>query len=370
MYENFSLLEYGKTAFVEIINNIRKCRKNIYIKIFIWRDDVIGNKIAKEILEAANRGIKITIVKDRYGLLLEEGEESRKSLFHKNKNLIEKIELFCLKTFYHRGIKVDKSQNELYEKIIAHPNITISKDKRTYDHTKLYIFDDETIIMGGINIEDKENGMDSIGRIYHDLMLKIVDKNLVMQLQNKLNNSLVTQDTPFVINLKRENDSIWEIEKTYIDLIKHAKKEVTIVMPYFAPIKSICLPLIDVAKNGVNVKIIIPASANYTNDLNRKTIRYLMKKTNNKIDVYLCSMMVHTKLILSDNTFTFGSGNINKQSFKILNELNIKLDLYNDPFSLSIKDVIKNLIEKSEKVKDYKEIMYSKGRTLIEDIKY
>ncbi len=338
--------------------------------MFIWRDDVIGNIIAKEILDAANRGIKITIIKDRYGFILEEGEESRKSFLHQKKNLKEKIELFCLENFYHNRIKHNRNQNELYEKIITHPNITIYKDERTCDHIKLYIFDNETIIMGGVNIEDKENGVDSIGRIYHDLMLKIIDKNLAIQLLNKLNGDSISNDFPFRINLKLKDKSIWEIEKTYIDLINNAKKEITIVMAYFSPMKSICDPLIKQAKKGIKIKIIIPTSANYTNDLNRKTVRYLMKSTDNKIDVYLCSMMVHTKLILADNIVSFGSGNINKQAFKVLNELNIKLNLDSDSFSTSIVEVVNHLIEKSVKISDYQEIKYSKRRALIEDIKY
>ena len=54
---------------------------------------------------------------------------------------------------------------DLYSKKI------IKKDTFKADHSKYYIIDD-TLILGGINIEDKENGSDRQGREYQDYMIK------------------------------------------------------------------------------------------------------------------------------------------------------------------------------------------------------
>ena len=71
---------------------MREARESIYINMFIWRDDVIGNTIARELLEAADRGVKVEIVKDRYGILCEYSEEDQSSFFHKDPRLPEKAE--------------------------------------------------------------------------------------------------------------------------------------------------------------------------------------------------------------------------------------------------------------------------------------
>ena len=79
-----SLLIGGKQAFPVILQEIRNCRESIYICMFVWREDRIGKQIARELLLAADRGVKIVIDKDRYGILCECSEENRNSLFHKD----------------------------------------------------------------------------------------------------------------------------------------------------------------------------------------------------------------------------------------------------------------------------------------------
>ena len=58
------LIVDGKNAFPEIIKYIRSAEHSIYINMFIWRNDSIGNLLAQEILDAANRGVKVYISKD------------------------------------------------------------------------------------------------------------------------------------------------------------------------------------------------------------------------------------------------------------------------------------------------------------------
>ena len=73
-YENngdITLLVNGNNAFPEIIKSIEKAKESIYINMFIWRDDEIGNRVAAAVLGAADRGVKVNISVDRYGVVLE-----------------------------------------------------------------------------------------------------------------------------------------------------------------------------------------------------------------------------------------------------------------------------------------------------------
>ena len=67
-----------------------------------------------------------------------------------------------------------------------HPNIEVSKDVFKADHSKYYIFDDDIVIMGGVNIEDKENGKDMQNRQYQDYMIKLEGKEHVKTFLTKL----------------------------------------------------------------------------------------------------------------------------------------------------------------------------------------
>ena len=79
----FELLEGGGNAFPEIMRQIRTAEHEITVHMFIWREDRTGKEIARELIAAADRGVKVTIEKDLYAVTLEYAEESQRSLCHR-----------------------------------------------------------------------------------------------------------------------------------------------------------------------------------------------------------------------------------------------------------------------------------------------
>ena len=102
---NCNLLINGKEAFPVLINRIRNAKKEIIISMFIWRDDSIGNKIAEEILNAADRGVRITIMKDKVGSIFEREEENKKSFFHNNCDVKTYLDRKVISLLYFRYLK-------------------------------------------------------------------------------------------------------------------------------------------------------------------------------------------------------------------------------------------------------------------------
>ena len=127
--------------------------------ILYYDDDYIGNLMAQELIEAANRGVKISISKDKLGCLFELSEESRQSFFNKKFDIYLFYQAKMLNLLYpmKRKAKSQKQQsNKLVKQLLDHQNIKTSYSVKKRDHSKYYIFDDQILIMGGINIEDKE----------------------------------------------------------------------------------------------------------------------------------------------------------------------------------------------------------------------
>lgn len=369
MYENFTLLIDGKEAFPEIINCINNATKSIKINMFIWRDDEIGNKIGEAILNAANKGVKVDISIDRYGVILEKCEESKKSLFHKEQNMIEKIKIKTLESIYQKDNKnkIKDTCSDLYKNIISHPNIIVNKDTFKADHSKYYIIDDKTLILGGINIEDKENGSDLQGRKYQDYMIKIQGESYINNFKHKLNNKInLNKDYFFGINIKDHNDKYFEMEQLYLDMIKKSKTNLLITMAYFSSIKDFIDEIIEANNRGVNINIMIPKNANFQDDTNKATIKKIMKLTNNKVNVYLSDKMVHTKMIINDDFISIGSTNITKKAFNQLDELNLFIKNIDCPFKEKLVNSILENINSSVKVNSYKEIKYNKLLSSIE----
>src|SRR5210317_319095 len=76
------LLVNGQAAFAEVIAQLRSASDSVTINMFIWRDDRIGRRLAREVLAAADRGVTIHISKDLMGGIHEFAEETKRSFFH------------------------------------------------------------------------------------------------------------------------------------------------------------------------------------------------------------------------------------------------------------------------------------------------
>ncbi len=358
---DFALLIDGKNAFPEILRCIAAAERSIYVNMFIWRDDAIGNAVAQAILDAANRGVQVEISVDRYGVVLEKSEESKRSFFHKRQSLTEKVKIAALELLYPmEGTlrKVQDRETELYRAILSHPNIRVERDTFKADHSKYYIFDGEVLILGGINIEDKENGQDMQGRLYQDYMVKLTGRQYVEAFFAKLQRFEDTEgDLFFGVNVKRPA-RYFEMERLYLDMIRSARRELTVTMAYFSPLPRFVEALVAAHRRGVQVTVLVPQHANYQSDSNRKTVRQLLERTEGGIAVYLSPKMVHTKLMVNDDYISFGSTNITKKAFRQLSELNLVLKRSGSDFERSLLESVAQEQALSYRVTDYREITY------------
>ena len=359
--DKITLLVNGETAFPEIIRSIRQAEISVEINMFIWRDDDIGNRMAEAVLSAADRGVKVYLSVDRYGVVLEKCEECKKSFFHKTQTLTERFKIAALEWMYpENGMpgRVPDEYSELYQRITTHPNITVSADLFKADHSKYYIIDNEILFLGGINIEDKENGCDLSGRVYGDYMVKLCGRNYVEGFREKLKTGKNTMDGIFYgINLKTPSRR-FEMEQLYLDMIAEAKSELHITMAYFSPMKKFTDAILAAHARGVRVTVLIPERANFQNDSNRRTVRRLLKASKGQIEVYLSPKMLHTKLMANDFYLSLGSTNITKKAFSQLNELNLFVSKTNASFDSSLTASIRRDIDGARRVCSYQDIAY------------
>ena len=216
------------------------------------------------------------------------------------------------------------------------------------------------LIFGGINVEDKECGKDCAGRVYQDYMLKLQGKEHVRTFLEKLENNCDTADGYiFRMNNKMITPAVFEMYDSFLSIINGAQKELVIVMAYFAPIPSIIRAIVSAWERGVRIRILIPERANFQNDSNRKTMRILMQRCSNEIEVRLSPKMVHTKLIYNENALMFGSCNITNRAFKQLGEVDIELKNEDTPLVRSFKESVEENFSLSQPVNDYHQIRHS-----------
>ena len=324
--EGMTLMRNGAAAFAEILHCLDVAQHSVEIHMFIWREDDIGCRLAESVLEAADRGVKVSICADRYSVPLEYAEESGRSLFHKERSALEKLETVVLLRAYP-GLRSGAGRRDegqrLYHRLLHHPNIRLEKDAVRADHSKYYVFDEETVVLGGVNIEDKENGCDARGVVYQDYMIAFRGRAYVDAFRAYMAQGVnILPRLRFVANRKAPVRD-FAIGAEYLHLIRESCRELTVVMAYFAPIPAFMAAITQAAARGVRVRVMVSQSANYQDSKNKKAVQTLLRQSGGRVEVYFSPWMLHTKLVLSDDAVCVGSCNITRKSLYQMGELNI-----------------------------------------------
>ena len=367
-YRDFTLYDGGREAFPALLSAIREAKHSIFINMFIWRDDQIGREMAEAVLTAADRGARVEIVKDRYGAVLELAEESRRSLLHPKPTFTERLKAGALHALYAREAKRPiGGESPLYRRLAEHENILLAADHRA-DHSKFYIIDGEILFLGGINIEDKENGSDLRGRVYGDLMVRIEGREHVeeFELLRGGKRTPPSLDYDFPMNCREAGKQ--DMDLHYLSMITGAEEELFIAMAYLSPLPLFVDAIVNAYLRGVRVTVMIPRDANFQNDTNRRTVRKLMKLTGDGITVLLSDKMLHTKLVLNEKEISLGSCNITKKAFRQLDELNLYVKNTDDPFPSAIRASLAREREAATPVTTYREIGYRRALALLEGL--
>jgi len=242
----------------------------------------------------------------------------------------------------------------------------VDRNKLRYDHSKYYLIDSKYLITGGINIEDKELLHDLKQRRYADYMIEIASTAEILRFKeiviNKRYGDSVSPKNFYV------NDNalgVFEIKPKVIELLDHAKQTIDIEMAYWGD-KDIIQKIIERANNGIAVSIITSREANLQNDYNMKVMRQILKKTANKVKVYLSEKMVHSKFMCIDQELLFfGSANFNRPGMEKVAELNVLIE--NDDHAIA-----KWLAAREEHLKvcqliyNYRELRYNRLFSFLE----
>lgn len=375
--DSIDLLVDGE-CFNRIIEKIRTARSSIMIKMFIWRDDNVGNRIAEELLQAADRGVQITIMKDDLGTVFEKSERGKQSFLGKSGSPMERAKAEIVDRAYTNPLEAKskkQKQNPLADQILHHPNIVINRNVIhnprspeyhlfTGDHTKLYIFDDETIITGGVNIGDEYNAQ------WHDYMVEMQSKVLVERFTNRrLGGKTRSEGTSIEFGMNVVNDTVkqLEIKPTILNLLSRAETEVVLEMAYFGD-PDITQKIVETANKNVHVTIILPAQANVQDDLNKKVVKGILEETKGKnVDVYYYPRMLHAKVVHVDGKYTFlGSANLNKQATEQLGETNILVADSECNFTRELRLNLQQDIRDSRKINSPSDINYSAMKAYVE----
>lgn len=302
-------------TFDAVLHGIRSARESIEIHMFVWRNDCVGNEVGRAVLEAAERGVKVKIIKDLGAFMYERIEMNRKSFFNKPISKKQALIYKLLTPSFPNTYCEDDYTDELGLKIIQHPMVTMEWVNHT--HTKYYVFDEEVMLTGSINLEDRHRG-------YYDYMIRIEDKAAIARLRQRQTLS-VPHDPKlpidFLLNVIEGPRKVFEIKEEFLQLMDQARKSLVIEMAYIGD-PDISDKIVEASKRGVKVTMLFSREANIGNDINYHAMYDLCRRAD--IEAYLTPKMIHSKLMLVDDEIVMmGSANFSVFSMQKAEELNV-----------------------------------------------
>ena len=284
------LLVDGKEAFNEIFKAIDSAESSVYIQTYIWKDDSTGQAVVAKLKAAADRDIRVTVSKDMLG------------------------------TFFELGDMIQGKPSPVFTKfgLKRHKNIQVDTDLfADTDHSKYYIFDERSVIFGGMNIADEYHLQ------WHDYMVLIRGKAWTEAFTNKvLKQRRWPPHSPLVLTVNNSKET--EIRTATIEMIEKATERVVIEHAYFSDDK-----LIDAVKKaatrGVRVEVILPKTPDTHLYANMITINRLLESESGKAPrVFLYPHMSHAKVIMTDGRIVaIGSANLTPRSMLTSKEITL-----------------------------------------------
>jgi cardiolipin synthase len=319
----FELLASGERAFARILHRIDTARVSIQIRSFSWRDDQTGQAVAAALLRAAERGVTVAILKDRVGMHYEYFEGDKQSFFHKVITPRVRLQTWFLMAVYGQWGSLRQRPSPLADALLAHPNVTVHRDEKRFDHSKLYVFDDETVILGGMGIGD-DSRLENV-----DFMVEITGAEAARRLAERHEGRAAfdpQRSFDFLLHsftaAGGEDDSLGEQR---LRLIDGARERLTIEMAYLGD-RACASALVAAVKRGVQVTLLTSSRANILGDLNLRTCNELLRRTDNapNLRVFLHPRMVHGKAMVVDGArVDLGSANFTPLSHGGYEEVNL-----------------------------------------------
>lgn len=315
------LLRSGIEYFPALEQAIHAAQQEIYLQAYIYEADVTGIRIGNALIDAAQRGVSVNVLLDGFG---------SKDL---SKRYVSKLRDGGVKLMFYRP-KVSPW--------------TLKKNRLRRLHSKVTVIDGAVAFVGGINIIDDDNSpnqippridyavriegnlLPAISASVHKLWRRLEWMHLHSLYVPPIKETHHRYHGPgnikaaYVIrdNILHRHD----IENAYLHAIKMAESEILIANAYFIPGRKFRKALIDAAKRGVRVRLLLQGRKEYF--LMFATHAFYNEFLSNNIEIheYRKSFM-HSKVAVVDGRWsTVGSSNIDPFSLFLAREANIMIE--------------------------------------------
>jgi cardiolipin synthase len=328
----------GAQGLAAVLEHIEQAQESIEIRSFLWCDDECGNAVGSALLRAADRGVRIAIRKDRIGATYEYFGGNTQSFFHKRIDATQRLQAWFLKVVYPTWGSLRQQPNGLVDALVAHPNVSVTHQHKTFDHSKLFVFDGRSVVLGSMGIADHHRGD------WIDMMVEAEGEEVVSRLRERVSGEAsfdARREFDFLVH-SRASASPGACPMLYdrLALIDRAEASLSVEMAYVGDPR-FTEAMVRAVQRGVDVQLVTGSRANVIGAQNLATCNELLRRTGAppNLTISLHPRMVHSKAFVVDGRFTdIGSANFTTLSHGVYDEV----DLYVDDieFARQVEDLI------------------------------
>ncbi|NUT88359.1 cardiolipin synthase ClsB [Pseudomonas corrugata] len=312
-----TLLENGEEYFPRVFEAIRRAENEILIETFILFEDKVGNELRDVLMDAAYRGVRVTLSLDGFGC----GE----------------LTPDFLASLSDAGVRL-----QMFDPAPLHLGIRTNWFRRL--HRKVVVIDGVIAFIGGINFSADHLG-DFGPEAKQDYSVEVKGPAVVdihhfalmqsgrparakywWQRRRSRRSELAFSDHDGQVRLvyRDNHEHQTDIEEVYLQVLRSAKRRVVIANAYFFPGYRLLREIRNAARRGVEVRLILQGQPDMMiAKLAARMLYDYLLKAGVTIHEY-CERPLHGKVALVDEDWsTVGSSNLDPLSLSLNLEANV-----------------------------------------------
>lgn len=332
------LLEHGGDFFPALFQALGSATSSICAEFYIIKPDDTGNDFAQALINAAAKGVSVSLIYDFVGC-------------------------YDTPSSYFRQLSAAGVQCLPFNK----PTFTKLHWLDIRDHRKMVVIDGVTAFVGGLNVGDEYSGFGESFERWRDVGIRL-DGPAVGELQRlfrmtwRQERGLGTPGQPdqqtvqvpageadvMIVNgTPHHTRSV--VRSSFRLAIAGADYSVRIITPYFIPGPRIIRSLLRAVRKGVKVQLIVPSISDVPL-VRLMSGAYLTLLLKGGVEIFeRQETILHAKVMLVDDfRVTLGSANFDFRSFHRNYEINVITD--SREFGSQVRCLFESEVEKSRRV--------------------
>ena len=340
----------GTSYFDALIDDIMEATNSIELETFIFNKDHLGDRIAKVLEKAAERGVHVRVLVDGAGSPLWTTNYAKKLEDAGAKTRVFHPFPWQLWNWSRSVVKLPGMLKWIY--------LMLKSNSR--NHRKVCIIDESIAYVGSANINKCHLNKQQGGDDWRDTAARLSNVDLT-GLVNAFNSAWthrtikerlreifrhIRKDPIIRLNHSRHRRRI--LHKNLLRKITNCKHRVWITNAYFVPDNFLLRRLKEAARKGVDVRVLLPQTSDVMMmPWASSTFYFSLLKAGVRIFEYLPSVL-HAKSLIIDNWVLLGSSNLNHRS--LLHDLEADINLSNATSKKHLEQLFLEDLKKSREV--------------------